>query len=74
MILSEKELRDGKEFTFANEDQSVFMDISFGKTASSQKQFKVFFNGKFISITKTFPPAKKEAERLIEKWNLKELV
>lgn len=54
--------------TFINQDQDS-MELRFLER-KGQERFQVEFNGKLMSSTKTFKPMLKEAERLINKYNL----
>lgn len=55
------------KFIFHNELDGQELELWFDKKNS---EFKVYFEGAFLSITKTFPPLLKKAEQIIKEFNL----
>lgn len=68
MKIDKNALVNGETIEFENENFNL--ELSHGKTLSGGKAFKVFFNGAFVSISKTFKPLEKKALELISKHNL----
>lgn len=66
--MNQQDLKNGKFFTFQGENDIA--EISFGKTLGGYEAFKVWFNGAYILIAKTFKPIEKKVSKLKVKYNL----
>lgn len=55
---------------FVSEELDYSMELSYEESFSGQMMYKVFFNGEATSITKTIQPLIKQANRLVQKYNL----
>ncbi|HAY3591735.1 TPA: hypothetical protein JRX31_001443 [Elizabethkingia anophelis] len=68
MKIDKNALANGEIIEFENEDFNL--ELSHNETLSGGKAFKVYFNGAFVTISKTFKPLEKKALELINKHNL----
>ncbi|MDV3789354.1 hypothetical protein CMU16_18345 [Elizabethkingia anophelis] len=68
MKIDKNILVSGETIEFENEDFNL--ELSHSETLSGGKAFKIFFNGAFILITKSFKSLEKKAAKLISKYNL----
>lgn len=64
IITIKKWLLAGITLTWSNIDEPAEISLSYGETLSGGNAFKIFFNGKFVSITKGFAPTLKKLEAL----------
>lgn len=55
------------KFIFHNEIEGQELELWYDKNSGN---FKVYFEGAFLSITKTFPPLLKKAEQIIQEYYL----
>lgn len=70
MIFSKDLLKLGIVYRFSNADETLTAELSFGETISRTKEFKIYFNGTFVHMSKTFYPAVDKAEALIREYSL----
>lgn len=59
--------RVSPKLIFHNEIDGQELELWYDKESG---EFKVYFEGAFLSITKTFPPLLKKAEKIIEEYDL----
>lgn len=72
--MTQKELKNGQDFEFDNEqwcEASLSDDLRRGRITWSDRfqHFAIHFNGTCIHTSKTFEPAKKRLEKLMNDWN-----
>lgn len=73
-----KRVRAGETVKFDNDDFCIrnqiddvrSAEVEFSKSICGDFRFKVWFNGKIVLMSKTFPKA--GLKKIIEKWNMKE--
>jgi hypothetical protein len=70
--MSELELKNGKTFVFIDQYETVEAKISYGKTLEGYNAFKIWFNGKFVIISKTFIPIVHKLNELADRYQLEE--
>tara|TARA_R110002049_G_scaffold183243_1_gene351182 strand:+ start:4933 stop:5148 length:216 start_codon:yes stop_codon:yes gene_type:complete len=68
--MTETELKNGKIFIFTDKYETVEAKISFGKTLGGYKAFKIYFNGRFLILSKTYDPVDIKFRELIKKYDL----
>lgn len=74
-----KRCRNGETVKFDNDEDCVknqhddirSAEVEFSKSICGDFRFKVWFDGKIVLMSKTFPKA--GLKKIIEKWNLKEV-
>lgn len=59
--------RVSPKLIFYNENDGQELELWYDKKSG---EFKVYFEGAFLSITKTFPPLLKKAEKIIQEYDL----
>ena len=69
----EEKLKSFDKVIFKNEGESLEAECFFDNSNNWTRGFKIWFNGKLIHSTKTFKPLEKRLNKLIEKWDLKEV-
>lgn len=70
--MSELELKNGKTFSFIDQYETVEAKITYGKTLEGNSAFKIWFNGKFVIISRTFNPIIHKLNELVDRYQLKE--
>ncbi|MGH2622236.1 MAG: hypothetical protein ACRDE7_01080 [Sphingobacterium sp.] len=69
--MTQQELKQGQTFEFTNDIECVTAEVEFSKTHSGSKEFKIWFNGAIVHMSKTFKPVTKKLDQLIKDWDLK---
>ena len=79
--MTKNDLLNGKRFMLDNEEYQAMIENDDIRSAEIYHEdppgsswatgFKIWFNGKLIHSSKTFPAFKKRLEKLIYDWNLK---
>jgi hypothetical protein len=64
--VSESELRQGKTYEFDTPDGSRTAEVDF----SERGDFRIWFNGTFIHVSKTFKALDSRLTKLADKWGL----
>lgn len=64
------ELQKGNYINFSNDSVFVTIETSYGKTLSGSMEFKIFMNGKYIHLSKTFKSFEKKLISLMEEYDL----
>jgi hypothetical protein len=67
--MTAKELKNGETFNFESEKHDL--TVSYGETLGGSKCYRVWFNGKYVLITKKFPTVKEKVEKLCKEYGLK---
>lgn len=70
-ILNKELLLQGNVQSFTNEDEALDAIVDVKQTAT-KKEFRVWFNGAFVLLTKRIDIAEKKINELISKFNLTE--
>lgn len=70
--MTERELKSGKEFSFVNETDTYEAEVSFGKVLGGGERFKIYFNGKYVHLSKGFISLQKKLNTLKESFSLTE--
>lgn len=65
-LVSETELRYGSIYEFTTPDGSRTAEIDY----SERGEFRIWFNGQYLHISKTFKSMEKRLEILVAKWEL----
>lgn len=65
-----KALKSGEIITLTNNEEYLEAEVSYKKTRWGGCEYKIFFNGAFVKITKTFEPIIKKLDELVKKYNL----
>lgn len=68
--MCEPELKNGKIFTFFDAYETHEAKVSYGRTLAGHRAFKIWFNGKFLIISRTFAPVEIKLNELIGKYRL----
>jgi len=68
--MTKQELLDGETFTFTDINEEREAEVSHSKSLGGAFHFKIFFNGTFVHMSKTYPSMKKKLNALIEKFKL----
>lgn len=66
--LDQQNLMDGDHFTFSSDEHEL--EAWFDNDSGWQGGFKIWFNGTFVSVTKTFKPFERKLEQLIAQHGL----
>ena len=66
--MTEKELINGKVFRFENKEN--VMEVAYKKNPKGASLYTVWFNGRFVKLTKTLPPVQRKVSELIDTYNL----
>lgn len=70
--MSELELKHGKTFSFFDKYETIETKVSYSKTLQGHRAFKIWFNGKFIMISRTFAPVDIKLKELMDRYQLEE--
>lgn len=68
-IIKETALRRGTVYEFATQDGYRTAEVD----CSSRGDYRIYFNGKFIHVSKTFKSLERRLKVLVDTWNLEQV-
>jgi len=70
--MTQKELKQGENFEFADSEGYHHAEVSYRESWNIW-YFRVYFNGVFVHMSKTYKPCERKMKQLIEDFNLVEI-